>query len=360
MKSLNVAIIGCGKIGEKHAFILKSKKIKQLNLIAVCDINKDKAKQFGLKFNVNFFDNLETLLESTKVDLVTICTSSGHHYSNALTVSKYKKNIIIEKPICLSLSQAKDIVKIFKRNKNMIFVVMQNRLNPIIKLLKKAIDAKLLGRISSISIKVWWSRGQNYYDQADWRGTWDFDGGIFMNQAIHHLDMMTWLLGPVKSLVAIIKRRLVKIETEDVGSVILEFKNGVLGTMEASTALRPKNLENSITVLGELGNIKIGGLYMNDLEIYELQNKKKANFLLQKYKKEKKENNHYLFYQNVIENLSKRKKSNRKYIDGTEAIKSLELATGIYQSVIKKKRIYLPLKFNIKNNKIKLSSELKK
>jgi len=360
MKILNVAIIGCGKIAEKHALILKSKKIKKLNLIAVCDVNKSKAKKFGKKYQVNFFDDINNLLKSIKVDLVVICTSSGHHYANALIVSKYKKNIIIEKPICLNLGQARNLVKVYKKNKNMMFVVMQNRLNPVIKLLKNVIEKKLLGKISTISIKVWWSRGQNYYNQASWRGTWDLDGGVFMNQAIHHLDMMTWLLGPVKSLVAIIKRRLVKIETEDVGSVLLEFKNSVLGTIEASTALRPKNLENSITVLGELGNVKIGGPYMNDLEIYELKNKKKANFFLKKYEDENKENNHYLFYQNVIENLSNKKIKNKEYIDGKEALKSLELATAIYQSAIKEKRIYLPLKSYIKNNKRKLLSVLKK
>jgi UDP-N-acetyl-2-amino-2-deoxyglucuronate dehydrogenase len=357
-KTINVAIIGCGKIAEKHATILTSKKIEQFNLVAVCDINKKKAKNFGKKFNINFFYNIDILLKSTDIDLVVICTSSGHHFKNAMTVSKYKKNIVIEKPICLDLLEAQKIVKIYNKNKNMLFVVMQNRLNPLIKLLKEVVEKNLLGKISSLSIRVWWCRDQNYYDQAAWRGTWKSDGGIFMNQGIHHLDMMTWLMGPVNSLVAMIKKRLVKIQTEDVGTSILDFKNGVLGTIEVSTALRPQNFENSITVLGECGNIKIGGLYMNDLEVFNLKNKMKGKILLKKYKKNK-DNNHYLFYQNVFDNISKRNSSKKKYIDGNEAIKSLEIVHGIYQSIIKKRRIYFPIKPNVKNNTKKLIAELK-
>lgn len=358
-KIINVAIIGCGKIAEKHAIILTSKKIDQFNLVAVCDINKKKAKNFGKKFNINFYHDIEILLKSINVDLVVICTSSGHHYANAMTVSKYKKNIVIEKPICLDLLEAKKIVKIYNKNRNKLFVVMQNRLNPLMKLLKEVVEKNLLGKISSLSIRVWWCRDQNYYDQAAWRGTWKSDGGIFMNQGIHHLDMMTWLMGPVNSLVAMIKKRLVKIETEDVGTSVLEFKNGVLGTIEVSTALRPQNFENSITVLGKYGNIKIGGLYMNNLEVFNLKSKMKSKTLLKKYKKNK-DNNHFLFYQSVFNSISKRNFSKKNYIDGNEAIKSLEIVHGIYQSIIKKKRIYFPIKPNVKNDKKKLIIELKK
>ena len=179
--------------------------------------------------------------------------------------------------------------------------------------------------------------------------------GYFMNQGIHHLDMMQWLLGPVESVIAVIKKRLVKIETEDTGSAILEFKNGVLGTIEVSTAIRPKNLENSVTVLGENGNIKIGGLQMNKLEIYDFKNKKKTRNILRKNKIED-YNNHYLFYKNILENFTQKK----KHIDGNEAMKSLEIVNAIYQSVIKKRKIYLPLKSKIKNKNLKLTLELRK
>lgn len=357
---INVAIIGCGKIAEKHAKILNSLKLKQFNLVAVCDIDKKKSYKFGKKYKVKSFNNIDDLLNSVELDLVVICTSSGHHYSNALTVSKYKKDIIIEKPISLNLGDAKKIIKIYKKNKNRLFVVMQNRLNPLMRLLKETINKKYLGKITNISIRVWWCRKQNYYNQASWRGTWELDGGIFMNQGIHHLDMMSWLLGPVKSLVAIIKRKLVNIETEDSGSAILEFKNGAIGTIEVSTALRPMNLENSITVLGENGNIKVGGLYMDNLELYKLKNNKAANSLLKKYRKDRKKNNHYLFYEDIFRDLSRKKTDVKKTIDGTEAIKSLELVTGIYHSVIKKKRIYFPMKNYIKNYKSKLLLALKR
>lgn len=359
-KVINVAIIGCGKIAEKHAIILSSPKFKQFNLVAVCDNERKKSDKFGKKYKTVSFSNIDDLLNSVEVDLVVICTSSGHHYSNALTVSKYKKNIIIEKPISLNLRDAKKIIKIYKKNKNRLFVVMQNRFNPLMRLIKETINKKYLGRITNISIRVWWCRDQNYYNQASWRGTWELDGGIFMNQGIHHLDMMSWLLGPVKSLVAIIKRKLVDIETEDSGSAILEFKNGAIGTIEVSTALRPINLENSITVLGEYGNIKIGGLYMDNLESFKLRNNKAANSLLKKYKEDSKKNNHYLFYEDILKNLSRNKTDMKKTIDGSNAIQSLELVTGIYHSVLKKKRIYFPIKNYIKNSKLKLLLELKK
>ncbi len=355
LSKINVALIGCGKIAEKHAEILKLKKLKKLSLVAVCDIKKNKAKSFGEKYNISFFDNIDKLFKTMNIDLVVVCSSSGFHYKNALAISKYKKHIIIEKPICLDLDEAKKIIKIFQKNKNMLFVVMQYRLNPYLKLLKNIINKKLLGKISSISVKVWWCRDQKYYNEAKWRGTWKLDGGIFMNQGIHHLDMMQWLLGPVESVIAVIKKRLVKIETEDTGSAILEFKNGVLGTIEVSTAIRPKNLENSVTVLGENGNIKIGGLQMNKLEIYDFKNKKKARNILRKNKIED-YNNHYLFYKNILENFTQKK----KHIDGNEAIKSLEIVNAIYQSVIKKRKIYLPLKSKIKNKNLKLTLELRK
>jgi len=352
--NIKVAIIGCGKIAEKHAKILTSNKLKKLNLVAVCDIDKNKAKRFGKKYEIHYFDDIDKLLNSVNIDLVVICTSSGLHYKNALKISKYKKDIIIEKPICLDLDEAKKIIKIFKKNKNMLFVVMQYRLNPYIIFLKKIIQKKLLGKITSISIKVWWCRDQKYYDEAKWRGTWKLDGGVFMKQGIHHIDMISWLLGPIKSVTAIIKRRLVKIETEDTGSAILDFKNGVLGTIEVSTSIRPKNLENSITILGEKGNIKVGGLQMNKIEIYDFINKKKAkNFLSKNMIKDN--NNHYLFYKNILNNLMIKK--NYKSDDG--AVKSLEIVNAIYQSITKKRRIYLPIKSKIINHKTKLMSELK-
>ena len=358
-KKINVAIIGCGKIAEKHASILNSKKLKFFNLVAVCDVHPSKAKNFAKKFNVISFNNINNLLTSVDIDLVVICTSSGDHYFNALEVSKFKKNIVIEKPICLTLLQAKKIIKIYKKNKNLLFVVMQYRFDPLLNLLKEAITKNLLGKISSISVRVWWCRDQKYYNQAAWRGTWNLDGGIFMNQAIHHIDMMQWLLGPVHSLTALIKKRLVKIETEDLGMAILEFKNGILGNIEVSTAIRPKNLENSITVLGEYGNIKIGGPYMNDLEIYDLKNVKKANLLLRKYKKFSNTNNHYLFYESVQNKLIKKKGTNEQFVDGREASKSLKIVNAIYDSVVRKKRVYLSDKIKpIKKNK-KLISELK-
>ena len=141
-KVINVAIIGCGKIAEKHAKILKSPKLKQFNLVALCDIDKKKSYKFGKKYKVKSFNNIEDLLNSVEIDLVVICTSSGHHYSNALTVSKYKKDVIIEKPISLNLKDAKKIIKIYRKNKNRLFVVMQNRLNPLMRLLKETIDNK--------------------------------------------------------------------------------------------------------------------------------------------------------------------------------------------------------------------------
>lgn len=359
IKNINVAIIGCGKIAEKHAVILTSRKLKKFTLVAVCDIDKKKSLEFGRKFNVKSFRSIDLLLSSSKVDLVVICTSSGFHYSNALKVSKYKKNVIIEKPISLNLSDAHKIIKIFEKNKNMLFVVMQYRLNPLIRLLKEAIDKNLLGNITSISIKVWWCREQNYFNQASWRGTWDLDGGLFMNQGIHHLDMIYWLLGPIKSLSALIKRKLVKTETEDIGSVIVEFKNNILGTIEVSTAVRPKNLENSVTVLGDKGNISIGGPNMDNLKLFNLNDKKASNYLIKKYKKKINHNNHYLFYERILKYMTQKKTNSKKFIDGNEAIKSLEIVTAIYRSVIKKKIINLPLKVNYKNNKSQLLSELK-
>lgn len=225
-----------------------------------------------------------------------------------------------------------------------LFVVQQNRFNPPIKKLKEAIDKNKFGKLVLGTVRVRWCRTQEYYDQKKWRGTWALDGGVFTNQASHHIDMLVWMMGDVEKVMAISATRLTKIEVEDTGVAILKFNNGALGIVEATTATRPKDLEGSISILGEKGSVEISGFYMNELKTWNfLNDDEKANNILETYGKTPEifAWNHYEFLRDVVDSILNNKKG---LIDGLEARKSLELINAIYEAVETSQEIYLRFK----------------
>lgn len=291
------------------------------------------------------------------IDVVSICTESGNHFNHAMIANKYKKNVIIEKPISLDFLEAKKLKKEFLKIKKKIFVVMQNRFNPPIVYLKKFLDKKKFGVISSVSVNVWWCRDQNYFNQAKWRGTWDMDGGVLSNQAIHHIDMLIWLLGDPVRVFGLIKRKFAKIEAEDYASAIVQFKSGVTAVVETSNAIRPKNLEGSITIHGSKGSAKIGGNAMNRIDIWIDKknglNNKKVISRFQNNNKDVYGKGHIDFYLNAFKAF----KSKSNFIDANEGRKSIELVNAIYISSYLEKPLNLPLKINYKKIKERLKNE---
>ena len=341
---INLAFIGCGRIAKKHLEVFKNNFSKKINLVAACDKKKKNVENLlGNNFdNVKVYSNMIEMLKKEKIDLVCILTESGNHYNHANLALDYVKNIIIEKPVTLKISDAQKLQRKSQRLKKKIFVVLQNRYNsPIIKL-KKLIQKNQIGNIISASARVRWRRDQKYYNQAKWRGTWKQDGGALTNQGIHHIDLLTWLLGPVKSVFAYSRKALAKIECEDTLSCLVKFNNGAIGTFEVTTAARPKDLEGSVSVLGKKGSVEIGGFAANKMNYIYLEGKKITNDL-DKYNTNPPNvygYGHYKFYDDVLKDILNKKK-NFKAIRINEAIYSLKIVHAIYMSIENKEEIFL-------------------
>lgn len=339
---LKFALIGCGRIAQKHAEILKN-QLPQTKLVAVCDINKEKAKRIGEKYNVHWYDNYDKMLESEDIDVVNILTESGNHARHTIdVVKKYKKHVVVEKPMALTLSDADEMIRVCDENGVKLFIIKQNRYNlPVIKL-REALDKGRFGKLVMGTVRVRWSRDQAYYDQDAWRGTWAMDGGVFTNQASHHIDLLEWMLGEPISVFAKSATQLVNIETEDTGIAIIKFKNGALGLVEATTAVRPKDLEGSLSILGELGTVEIGGFAVNEMKIWNFTRQEPDDKeVLEKYR-ENPPNvygfGHIRYFENVLDCIVNNK---RALVDGLEGRKSLELINAIYESIETGKEIYL-------------------
>lgn len=352
-KKLGFALMGCGRISKKHADVI-SNALKNAQLIAVCDIDLEKAKQCGEKYGVPYFGDIHQLLKEVgdQVDVVNILTPSGDHAANVLEVAPYHKHIVVEKPMALTLDDADAMIKSCDENGIKLFVVKQNRYNLPVQKLREYIEKGKFGKMVLGTVRVRWCRTQEYYDQAEWRGTWKKDGGVFTNQASHHIDLLEWLMGDVVSVFAKSETRLVNIEAEDLGVVVLKFVNGALGIIEATTAVRPKDLEGSISILGENGTVEIGGFAVNCMKTWNFigEDPEEQKEILDKYKENPPDVygfGHVAYLENVIDCILNNK---RALVDGLEGRKSLELITAIYESIETEKEVYL--RFRPKHQKL--------
>jgi UDP-N-acetyl-2-amino-2-deoxyglucuronate dehydrogenase len=245
---VRVALIGCGRISKNHFEAIK--RIEGLELVAVADSDLARAQAVGAEQGVPAFGSLDELLAAVPSDLVSICTPSGLHPQHGMIAARAGRHVLTEKPMAISLAAADELVQTCDNAGVQLFVVKQNRLNPPIQLLRRAIDKGRFGRIYSANVTVRWTRPQEYYDAEPWRGTWEFDGGAIMNQASHYVDLMQWLVGPVESVMAKTATQARRIEAEDSGVALLKFRSGALGVIEVTVLTYPRNLEGSITILG--------------------------------------------------------------------------------------------------------------
>ncbi len=346
MADIKFGLIGCGRIAAKHAQILSS--LNGAKLSCICDIKTDRAMRFSKEYNVPYYTDYREMLKNEDIDVVNILTPSGLHAKHAIDVARFKKHIVVEKPMALTLEDADEMIKVSVENRIKLFVVKQNRYNFAIKKLKEAIEKGRFGKFVMGTVRVRWCRTQDYYSLDDWRGTWAYDGGVFANQASHHIDMLIWMMGEVESVYAKIATRLVNIEVEDTGVALLKFKNGALGIIEATTATRPKDIEGSISILGEKGTVEVGSFAMNEMKIWNFQETlPDDNDVFTKYKQNPPDIygfGHREFLREVIECI---RNNNRISIDGSEGRKALELINAIYKSAETGKEVFLesePLK----------------
>jgi len=344
-KSFRIALVGCGRISKNHFEAID--KIDGLELVAVCDTDPERAKQAGEERNVPYFTSYERMLAESKADVVTIATPSGLHPEQGVAAAKAGKHVVMEKPMAISLTGADALVQACDKAGVQLFVVKQNRLNPPIQLLKRAVDRNRFGRIYMASCTVHWARPQEYYDQAPWRGTWEFDGGAFMNQASHYVDLIQWLMGPVESVMAKTATLARRIETEDSGIAILKFRSGALGTIEVTMLAYPRNLEGSLTILGEKGSAKIGGTAVNKIEHWEFADHDDDDKLIEGANTSPPNVyglGHQGYYRNVLAVLRGEAKPDT---DGRAGRKSLELILGIYESARTGREVPLPLRAQV-------------
>ena len=347
MKKLGFALVGCGRISKKYTEILTS-QMEEAHLVSVCDLNSEKAEAVGRKFNVPFYLDMHQMIEkeNDRIDVVCILTPSGNHAQNVVDLAGYGKHLVVENPMALTLSDADRMIKTCDQNGIKLFVVKQNRYNLPVQKLREAVESGRFGKIVMGTVRVRWCRKQEYYDQDAWRGTWAMDGGVFTNQASHHVDLLEWMLGEVESVFAKSSTALVDIETEDTGIAVLKFKSGALGIIEATTATRPKDLEGSLSVLGEKGTVEIGGFAVNQLKIWNFldQTESEREHILNTYR-ENPPNvygfGHVAYLKNVVETILHK---NTALVDGLEGRKSLELISAIYESIETGKEVFLHFK----------------
>lgn len=338
-EKIRFALIGCGTIANKHVAAIN--RLDDAEVVGACDINSHIGSAFGEKHSISTFNSVEEMIEKTDPQVLSILTPSGKHAENILELIHFNRHFVVEKPLALRLDQIDRILKECDKMGLKLFVVQQNRFNPPIQKLKQALDKGRFGKLVLGTIRVRWSRNQDYYDQKSWRGTWAYDGGVLTNQASHHIDMLIWMMGDVESVMAKTATRLVNIEAEDTGLAILKFKNGALGVIEATTATRPKDLEGTISVLGEKGSVEIGGFFMNELKTWNFSDPDEMdNDIWDKHAKvpDQLAWNHTEFFKDVINSLRDDKKG---LIDGLEGRRSVELINAIYESAETGKELFL-------------------
>lgn len=329
-KKIRFGLIGCGRISKIHTAVLS--QFPNVSLVAVCDIVEERAKDCAQKSNCAYYTDYKQLLKSSEIDVVSICTPTYLHAEMVIEAAKSGKHVVTEKPMAITLSDADMMIETCRKNKVKLFVVKQNRYNPPITKLKEALDEGRFGKIFYGKTTVFWQRDQKYYDEHVWFRNRHMGGGVLINQASHNIDMLCWLMGPVESVFAKVDTFTHMAETEDFGLGMVRFKSGALGIIEATTCVYPKNLEGSVTIFGENGSVKVGGIQMNEMKLWEFRDFHNDDEIYGRcstippnvygY-------GHIKFLEDVVRVIQGQ---DIPYVDGNEGKPSLELILAMYES----------------------------
>jgi UDP-N-acetyl-2-amino-2-deoxyglucuronate dehydrogenase len=343
-RRIRFALVGCGRISANHIDAIE-KHGERAELVGVCDVDPAALDKAVERTGAPGFRSLDAVLTNTDADLVILATPSGLHAEQAIQVAAAGRHVMTEKPMATRWRDGKRMVHACDQAGVHLFVVKQNRRNATLQLLKRAVEKGRFGRIYMVNINVFWSRPQSYYDSAPWRGTWEFDGGAFMNQASHYVDLLDWVIGPVESVQAYTATLERNIQVEDTGVVSIRWRTGALGSMNVTMLTYPKNLEGSITVIGEKGTVRVGGVAVNRIDHWEFADSDPDDQKVQQASYETSSVygfGHPAYYDNVIRSL---RGEAVPETDGREGLHSLEILIATYQSARDGRRVALPLEY---------------
>lgn len=345
-EKLKYALVGCGRIAVNHISAILNNK--DIDLVALCDINLKQADILVEKMSldlgkINLYSSHKDLLKKEKLDLVGIATESGSHAKIAIDCLKDRVNVIVEKPMALSVKDANKMIEMAKKNKVKLCVSHQNRFNKPILKLREAVESGKFGKMHYGVANIRWNRNKDYYKQADWRGTWEHDGGALMNQCIHNIDLLLWMMNSeVKQVCAYTANfNHPFIEGEDSGLAIIKFKNGTFGMIEGTVSIYPENLEETLSLFGEKGTVRIGGKSLNKIDVWNFEDIDKNVDSCDEEPPNVYGFGHNELYKDMVKAIRKNKKP---CISGSEGKKALELILAIYKSAKSNKGINLPLK----------------
>lgn len=343
-RPIRFALVGCGRISTNH-FDALARHTDQTQLVAVCDTDPLALAAACQKSGATGFAHLEELLQRCDADVVVLTTPSGLHAQQAIQCAKAGRHVLSEKPMATKFEDGQAMVRACQQARVKLFVVKQNRLNATVQLVKRAIGQGRFGKVYLATVNVFWTRPQSYYDTARWRGRWDLDGGAFMNQASHYVDLLDWLVGPVDSVHAYTATLARDIEAEDTGVMSVRLRHGGLGSVNVTMLTYPKNLEGSITILGQRGTVRVGGTAVNKIEHWEFDSPHPddervgdASYGVESVYGP----GHPIYYANVIKTL---RGEARAEVDGYEGLRSLEILIAAYRSARDGCRVGLPLVF---------------
>ncbi len=346
---MKYALIGCGRIATNHVTAAVN---NNLEIVAVCDVVPEKMEAILEKHNlagdksIKRYTDYKKMIEENDLELVSIATESGKHAAIALDAIDAGINVIIEKPMAMNMADAEEIIKRAAEKHVKVSACHQNRFNVAIQEVRKAVEGNRFGKLSHASINVRWNRNKGYYDQAPWRGTWEEDGGCLMNQCIHGIDLLRWMMGDeVVEVYGATRQQFHNyLEAEDVGVAVVKFKNGAIGTIEGTTNVYPQNLEETLYLFGENGTVKLGGKSTNNIDVWEFSKETKEDMKnkgLQEATSNVYGNGHTSLFSDMMEAI---RDDRDPYVDAEAGMRALEMVLAIYKSQRTGEVVHLPLK----------------
>ena len=330
---LKFGVVGCGRIAEKHLAALHHESV-QAKLVAVTDILADKARAKADKYQTPWYtDYHEMLRRHPDIEVIDVLTPTGYHARHVVDLARYGRHIVVEKPMALTIEDCDAMIQACEAHHGRLFVVKQNRFNRVVMAARAAWDAGRFGKPVLGTVRIRWRRDQSYYNQADWRGTWALDGGVMSQQASHHIDLLQWFMGPIERLQCLTATRLMAIEAEDTALATMKFTSGALGAFEATVATRPKDLEGSLSILGEHGSVVLGGHAVNNIDTWRFSEERPEDAEIKKTFSQDVPNvyghGHIPYLASVVKSI---RENLPAAVDGREGRKNIAILTALYES----------------------------